>query len=134
MNQALDHEKSREGSLLEKLQLYLTPGHQFILAGVLFLAIGLLAARTFFSLNQPGGIADIDELPSRSALFQVDVNRAEYGELISIPGVGPSLANAIVDYRSTGGEISGPLELQQIHGIGPKKASLLSKYLVFSKP
>lgn len=51
---------------------------------------------------------------------QVDVNTATVAELERLPGVGPTLAERIVEYRSVHGRFRTPEELQHVHGIGPK--------------
>ena len=49
----------------------------------------------------------------------VNINRAEVGELAeNIHGIGPSLAQAIVNYRKQYGDFSSIEELTGIRGIG----------------
>lgn len=48
----------------------------------------------------------------------VDLNRADADELMSLPGIGPALAERILEYRDTR-SFDDPAELRRIEGIGP---------------
>lgn len=50
---------------------------------------------------------------------KVDVNHATLDELITLPGIGPVKAQAIITYRSTAGPFTKPDDLLQVDGIGP---------------
>jgi competence protein ComEA len=60
---------------------------------------------------------------------KLDVNRATRGELEQIPGVGPSLAGAIVEARGARGPFSTLEELDDVPGIGPKTLEKLRSVL-----
>lgn len=49
----------------------------------------------------------------------VDVNRAPAAELVSLPGIGPALAQRIVDHRKRNGPFMTPDALVDVPGIGP---------------
>lgn len=51
----------------------------------------------------------------------VDLNTADLAELDTLPGVGPVLAQAILDYRTDHGRFDSVDQLQQVSGIGPSK-------------
>lgn len=51
---------------------------------------------------------------------RVDLNAASAEELESLPGIGPSLAGAIVAYREANGPFAGVDDLDDVPGIGPK--------------
>lgn len=63
---------------------------------------------------------------------RLDANRASAPELDRLPGVGPALARAWVEYRETHGVLRGPADLEAIPGIGPATAERLSALLQFS--
>ena len=49
----------------------------------------------------------------------IDVNRASAQELQSLPGIGPALAQRIVEDRTANGPLQEPGDLLRIRGIGP---------------
>ncbi len=49
---------------------------------------------------------------------RVDINRAEAWLLVSLPGIGQTLAERIVDYRQQNGPFHNTSELMQVAGIG----------------
>lgn len=55
----------------------------------------------------------------------VNVNTASSAELQRLPGVGPAIAQAIVDYRNQRGNFTSLQDLLKVKGIGPKKLEAL---------
>ena len=51
----------------------------------------------------------------------VDINTADAGALEALPGIGPSLAAAIVEHRERNGPFASVDELVEVSGIGPVK-------------
>jgi competence protein ComEA len=49
----------------------------------------------------------------------VNINTADVGTLDTLPGIGPSKAAAIVDYRTTHGPFARAEDIQNVKGIGP---------------
>jgi len=56
----------------------------------------------------------------------VNLNAATVEQLDGLPGVGPVLAQRIVDYRSQNGRFTAVTDLRQVSGIGDKKYSDLA--------
>lgn len=50
----------------------------------------------------------------------VNINTATQEELETLPGIGPTKARAIIEYRREKGPFQTPDELQEVTGIGPK--------------
>ncbi len=70
---------------------------------------------------QPGrGAADGGAAAAGSGGGLVDLNHATLEELDTLPGVGPVLAQRILDWRSANGQFTTVDELQEVSGIGPK--------------
>ena len=55
----------------------------------------------------------------------VNINTADISQLETLPGIGPSTAQAIVDERASGGPFSAPEDLLRVSGIGNKKFAKL---------
>jgi competence protein ComEA len=55
----------------------------------------------------------------------IDLNHASVAELETLPGIGPALAQAIVDYRSAHGAFQSVDDLGDVRGIGPAKLEQL---------
>ena len=61
----------------------------------------------------------------------VHVNSATLEELDTLPGIGPSLAQAIIDYRTENGPFTSLADLDNVSGIGPAKLDALRDLVVF---
>jgi competence protein ComEA len=60
----------------------------------------------------------------------VDLNSATAEQLDTLPGVGPSTAQAIISYRTAHGPFAAVDDLDQVRGIGPAKLSQLRDLVV----
>ena len=60
----------------------------------------------------------------------VNINRATTFELTKLKGIGPTLANRIMEYRLANGEFKNKDELKKIQGIGPKKFDAIKDYIL----
>jgi len=85
------------------------------------------AGRPVFARPQPGmnGVQSTQSSPDTNGI--VNINRASVTELDALPGVGPSTAQAIVDYRTTNGPFGSPEDLLNVKGIGPAKFDAMRK-------
>jgi len=61
----------------------------------------------------------------------VHINRASAEELQSLPGVGPAMAQKIIDYRTKNGRFRGMADLDNVPGIGPVKLTEWEGKVVF---
>lgn len=59
----------------------------------------------------------------------LDINTAGPQELVMLPGVGPSLAQRIIDYRTTNGPFQTIDDLLNVSGIGPTKLDKMTPYI-----
>jgi len=60
---------------------------------------------------------------------KININTAGLAELDSIPGIGPVLAQRIIDYREQNGFFSSPEEIQNVSGIGTKTYEKMADYI-----
>ena len=51
---------------------------------------------------------------------KININTADENELMTIPGIGPSKATAIIQYREEHGLFKTPESLMDVSGIGQK--------------
>jgi competence protein ComEA len=68
--------------------------------------------------------------PQVSAARPLNLNTATAEQLEALPGVGPSLAQAIVGYRRQSGGFRRVEDLEAVPGIGPKRLADLRPYVV----
>ena len=59
----------------------------------------------------------------------LDINLASVEDLTTLPGIGPALAQRIVDYLEQNGRFSSVEELRNISGIGEKRLSAILEYI-----
>lgn len=83
--------------------------------------------------SQGGAAGRLIELKRAEPLvaeFQVDINEAEWPELIQLPGIGQTLAKRIVDSRQAEGPFLDHEELRRVRGIGPKTLEKIRPFLL----
>ena len=112
--------------------LYLTAQERKVIIFVLcllFLGLGLDFVKK--KINQE----DIINYKSlEKELFKkVDINKANFSEFRSIPGVGENLAQRIVDYRRACGQFENIEQLKNVRGIKDKKLKQIKKYITIMK-
>lgn len=62
--------------------------------------------------------------------WRVDIRHASRSELMVLPGVGPTMAGRILEFRATH-TIDHAEKLSQIHGIGPVTVEDVRRLIVF---
>ena len=72
------------------------------------------------------------EQPTEDAaqLRMVNINTAGVDELDSLPGIGPVLAQRIVDYRTEHGPFRSAEELTQVEGIGRATVESIQDHII----
>ncbi|WP_410788365.1 helix-hairpin-helix domain-containing protein [Kribbella sp. C-35] len=67
--------------------------------------------------------------PSSAPNAPVNLNTATLDQLDALPGVGPVLAQRILDYRTQNGPFTTIDQLQEVPGVGPKKFDSLKPHV-----
>lgn len=72
-----------------------------------------------------------DPRPVHQAMArQVDLNHATASDLEALPGIGPKLAQRVIDHRVTKGPFTKVEDLRQVKGIGRKKFDRLRPHVL----
>lgn len=66
---------------------------------------------------------------SAAAIARLNINRASVDELIRLPGIGPELAQRIVEWRTTHGDFERIEDIKQVHGIGDSIFERIKDYI-----
>ncbi len=66
--------------------------------------------------------------------LKLDLNRASAAELAELDGIGPSLAQAIIEHRERRGGFSSLAQLEEVPGIGPARLATLSAAVEVVQP
>ena len=69
--------------------------------------------------------------PTKKVKLPVHINSASVDELCALNGVGPKLAEKILDTRNALGAFKTPEDLQKVPGIGKKKLEKLLPGVIF---
>jgi len=60
---------------------------------------------------------------------QMSINEAAMSELMNLPGIGPSIAQRIVEYREMNGEFKKLEDVKKVKGIGDKLFQKILPYI-----
>ena len=100
-----------------------------LILGVLLLSPGIVTAAERKTAQEPPTVTAAEALPKK-----LDLNRVSREELVGVPGIGPSLAQSIVDLRSKKGSFTRVEELLEVTGIKEKKLASIAVYLEVKPP
>lgn len=77
-------------------------------------------------------LACASAIPSAAALAAVNINSATRDELVAVPGIGPTKAQAIVDHRAAHGPFKSVDDLKGVKGFREKLVERLRPELTVS--
>jgi competence protein ComEA len=94
---------------------------------MVWLGLSLLLLVTTIS---PAIAKSAEETGERPPASKIDLNRATLEQLETIPGVGPALAQRILDFREEHGPFRRVEDLLKVKGIGEKSFQKMQSYVV----
>jgi len=91
--------------------------------------VGAPAAASMMNAAPVGVTESAPPVVDPAAGGGVSINSASQAELESLPGIGPALAQRILEYRQANGPFRSIDELDAVKGIGPKSLAKLRPFL-----
>ena len=79
--------------------------------------------------NIPLGPLEAAPSTAQSSDNKININTAGMEDLCSLPGIGESLAQRIIDYREQNGDFQSIEEIMAVKGIGTAKFDGIRKYI-----
>ncbi len=110
-------------------QTWIRPRDQASLFILIASLLVLMASVWLYRGGHRGKLIDIDRADPLAATYQVDINRADWPEIIQLPGMGETLARRIIAHRQQRGPFRSVDELDQVNGIGLRTLEKLRPYL-----
>lgn len=117
-----------------------------LVAALVLLGRGLrrwLLADADGAWRQPGWLAEHLPAPSppaepaptapRRLTTRIDPNSCPVDSLVLLPGIGPAIADRIVEARAQGVQFACARDMQVIRGIGPKLSARIEPHLTFGQ-
>ncbi len=93
-------------------------------------ALVLSISYWFYLGGHQGQLIEIDRASPLEARFVVDVNQADWPEIIQLPALGEILAQRIIADREQNGPFRNLDDLTRVNGIGPKTLEKIRPYLM----
>ena len=84
------------------------------------------------AIGESAPVTYVSAANSGQSYGQIDLNTAPSSELESLPGIGPSLANAIIVYREDNGPFAAVDDVDNVPGIGPKTLDSIRQLVTVS--
>ena len=78
---------------------------------------------------QQNTITEVRHAETKAVQYFIDINIADAEELSTLSGIGPSLANRIIEYRNKNGDFKSINELAKVSGIGKSTIEKIKDYI-----
>ena len=97
------------------------------------LALAVLPAAAQQQKAAGGSTRTSSSKPSTVPSSPININTATQAQFESLPGIGPKVAQRIVEYRQKNGQFKKVEDLMNVKGIGEKSFMKLNPYLTLSE-
>jgi len=100
-------------------------------AVAVFVLFGLFSTIAWWGIRGGllGGMVELGRAERKTAHFEVDINSADWPELIQLPQIGETLAKRIVESRRLHGPFRDHEDLLRVRGLGPKTLDRIRPHL-----
>lgn len=103
---------------------------QTVIAVLVLAGIAAISIHWCCRALQRDDLIEIDRAAPLEAKFRVDINSAEWPELVQLPGIGEATARAIVAEREANGRFESLEDVnRRVYGIGPILIEQMKPYL-----
>jgi competence protein ComEA len=90
----------------------------------------MLACHWVYLGGHRGQLIEIDRAKPLTAKYLVDINRADWPEMVQLPGLGETLALKIIADRKANGPFHDIEDLDRVDGIGLRTLERIRPYLL----
>ena len=90
-----------------------------------------LAEGSSISNKEPPTVPEHHQKAKKKVELPLHINTASADDLCALKGVGPKLAEKIIERRNAAGPFKNPSDLKKVHGIGKKKLENLLHSIIF---
>lgn len=90
----------------------------------------LMAGYWFYLGGHRGELIEINRADPLTAKYEVDINRADWPEMVQLPGLGETLARRIISDRKEHGPFRDIDDLDRVDGIGLRTLERIRPYLI----
>lgn len=107
-----------------------SPPHYTSLLVLVSSALAMTICYWLYQGGHQGKLIEIDRASPLEAKFLVDINRADWPEIIQLPGLGEVLAQRVLAERGANGPFRDVDDLVRVDGIGVKTLEKIRPYLM----
>lgn len=85
--------------------------------------------KTYITSESGNNVIKEENKSTKGANKKVNINTANQSEIETLPGIGPSIASRIIEYRQQNGKFQKIEDLQNVKGIGDSKYANIKEYV-----